>query len=69
MGEDPRYAGFMKGALHTMENAWTRPRDVWFLGFVDDVCDLPKFLSQRWDEADFLSEINALYREHPEAVT
>ncbi len=70
MGEDPRYAGFMRGALHTMENAWTRPRDVWFLGFVDDICDIfPNFFHKDRDEADFLTEINALYRKHLEAVT
>ena len=68
-GEDPRYTGFMKGALHTMENAWTRPRDVWFLGFVDDVCEIFSdfFLKDR-DEQAFLSDINRLYRKHREVI-
>ena len=67
-GGDHRYSGFLKGARHTMENAWTRPRDVWFLGFVDDVCDIfpPFFLKDR-DEAAMLNEINALYQKHLEA--
>ncbi|WP_136444066.1 extracellular solute-binding protein [Pacificoceanicola onchidii] len=67
MGKDPRYSGFLHGALHTMENAWTRPRDVWFLGFVDDVCDIfPGFFLKDRDETDFLREINALYQKHLE---
>lgn len=65
--DDPRFAGFLKGAYHTMENAWTRPRDIWFLGFVDDVCAIfPDFFLRDRDEATFLAEINALYRKHRE---
>ena len=65
--DDPRFAGFLKGAYHTMENAWTRPRDIWFLGFVDDVCAIfPDFFLRDRDEAAFLAEINALYRKHRE---
>lgn len=68
MGSDDRYSGFLKGALHTMENAWTRPRDVWFLGFVDDVCEIfPAFFLKDRDEEAMLKEINALYRNHREA--
>lgn len=63
--DDPRYARFLKGAFHTMDNAWTRPRDVWFLGFVDDVCAIfPDFFLRDRDEATFLAEIDALYRKH-----
>ena len=63
--DDPRYAGFLKGAYHTMETAWTRPRDVWFLGFVDDVCAIfPDFFLRDRDETRFLADINALYRKH-----
>lgn len=65
--DDPRFAGFLKGAYHTMENAWTRPRDIWFLGFVDDVCAIfPDFFLRDRGEAAFLAEINALYRKHRE---
>lgn len=64
-GEDARYAGFLKGARHTIENAWTRPRDVWFLGFVDDVCEIfPDFFLKDIPEEDFMHDINALYRKH-----
>lgn len=62
---DPRYSGFLKGSLHTMENAWTRPRDVWFLGFVDDVCEIfPDFFLNDQDEDTFLGKINAIYAGH-----
>ena len=63
--DDPTYSGFLGGALRTMENAWTRPRDAWFLGFVDEVCAIMTgfFLRDR-DEAEFLAEIDALYRHH-----
>ncbi len=68
--DDPRYARFLKGAYRTMENAWTRPRDGWFLGFVDDVCAIfPDFFKRDRDEAKFLAEINALYRKHRENWT
>lgn len=62
---DPSYAGFLNGARRTMENAWTRPRDVWFLGFVDEVCAIfPAFFSKDRSEQAMLDEINALYRHH-----
>lgn len=65
MGDDPRFSGFLTGARHTMENAWTRPRDPWFLGFVDEVCEIfPDFFLKDIDEASFLKSINALYRKH-----
>lgn len=70
MGQDPQYSGFLKGALHTTENAWTRPRDIWFLGFVDDVCEIfPDFFLKDRDEEAFMTEINALYSKHLEART
>ena len=68
MGGDPRYSGFLKGSLHTIENAWTRPRNAWFLGFVDDVSDiLPDFFLKDRDESSFLDEINAIDCRHREA--
>ncbi len=65
MASDPRYKGFLKGARRTMDTAWTRPRDPWFLGFVDAVCATMHafFLNDRSEEV-FLRDINALYREH-----
>ena len=64
-GSDPDYAGFLSGGLHTMENAWTRPRDVWFLGFIDDLCEVfPDFFVKDLDESAFLETINKLYRHH-----
>ena len=51
------------GVIHTMRDAWTGPRDAWFLGFVDDVCEiLPDLFAVDRDETGFLKEINALYR-------
>lgn len=70
MGPDPRYSGFMHGAMHTMENAWTRPRDVWFLEFVDQVCEIfPTFFLKDRDEEAFLKDINAIYLKHLEKST
>ena len=64
-GDDPRHSGFLKGARRTIDNAWTRPRDPWFLGFVDDVCAImPDLFLRDRDEASFLAEIDALYRKH-----
>lgn len=64
-GENPDVAGFFKGGLHTIDNAWTRPRDVWFLGFVDDVCEImPDFFRKNIATDAFLAQINALYQHH-----
>lgn len=65
MSGDPRYKGFLTGARRTMDTAWTRPRDPWFLGFVDAVCAILSdfFLNGRPEEA-LLGGINALYRKH-----
>lgn len=63
--DDPRYSGFLQGGFRTMESAWTRPRDPWFLGFVDDVCAiLPDFFTRDIPEERFLGEIDGLYRHH-----
>lgn len=65
LGNDPRYSGFLSGGRYTMEQAWTRPRDVWFLGFVDEVCAvMTDFFTKDLAEDRFLAEINALYRKH-----
>lgn len=63
--EDPAYRGFLHGARRTMENAWTRPRDARFLGFVDEVCALfPDFFLKNQSSDHMLGQINALYRHH-----
>ena len=63
--DDPDVAGFFHGGFNTMENAWTRPRDAWFLGFVDEICALmPDFFRRSVPAGDFLSKINAVYRHH-----
>ena len=62
---NPDTSGFFKGAFHTMENAWTRPRDAWFLDFVDDICEImPDFFRKEIRPEAFLSRINMLYRHH-----
>ena len=63
--DDPAYRGFLRGGRHTMDHAWTRPRDIWFLDFVDDVCGVftDFFLKDQSAEA-MLTTINALYRHH-----
>ena len=61
----PRYAGFLDGAFDTITNAWTRPRDEWFLHFVDDVCEIfPGFFLKDRAEEDMLRDINNLYLKH-----
>ncbi len=63
MRSDPRYAGFLDGGYCAMENAWTRPRDVWFLDFVDDVCEIfPDFFRKDQDEEHFLGHMNDFYQ-------
>lgn len=64
-GADPRFSGFLKGGHSAMEQAWTRPRDPWFLGFVDDVCELfPGFFVKDEPIQKTLDQINTLYRHH-----
>ena len=63
--DDQDYAGFLGGARNTMESAWTRPRDIWFLGFVDDVCEIfPDFFLQDRSAESMMSAINTIYRHH-----
>ena len=65
--QNPEAAGFFNGGFHTIDNAWTRPRDVWFLGFVDDVCEImPDFFRKEIPEDRFLDRINTLYRHNLE---
>lgn len=57
------YAGFFNGAFDTMSSAWTRPRDEWFLHYVDDVCEvMSDFFIQDIPSDRFLAELNSLYR-------
>lgn len=61
----PNFAGFMDGGFETIRTAWTRPREAWFLHFVDDVCAvMTDFFLKDQDEAAFLAIVNALYRKH-----
>lgn len=67
MRTDPTYSGFLEGALPTMQDAWTRPRDIWFLGFVDDVCDVfPSLFKRERSAEEFLALLNRIYRHHRE---
>ncbi len=62
---DPEYGRFFGGAFTTMSEAWTRPRDTWFIGFVDEVCELiPGFFRRGIPEDVFLKSLNALYQNH-----
>lgn len=62
---NPNVAGFFQGGFHTMDQAWTRPRDVWFLDFVDDVCDVfPSFFRKKIPAETFLNRLNTLYLHH-----
>ncbi|WP_424986989.1 extracellular solute-binding protein [Microbulbifer sp. S227A] len=61
----PDVAGFFRGGFHTIDNAWTRPRDPWFLGFVDDMCEImPDFFRKNIPVDSFLDRMNVLYRDH-----
>ncbi|MDG4674926.1 hypothetical protein P9A16_27775 [Shinella sp. 838] len=62
---DPSFAGFMDGGFETIRTAWTRPRDAWFLLFVDDVCEvITDFFLKDQDEFAFLAQLNQLYCKH-----
>ena len=62
---DPDYSGFLEGGFETMRTAWTRPRDPWFLPFVDNVCGvITDFFLKDRDETAFLAVVNSLYRRH-----
>ncbi len=69
-GRNKEVAPFFRGGFHTIDNAWTRPRDPWFLGFVDDVCAIfPGFFRKNTPSETFLSGINAIYRHHRKGVS
>lgn len=62
---NPDVAPFFGGGFATIDAAWTRPRDPWFLGFVDDVCAaMPSFFRKPIPAEDFLRTLNTLYRHH-----
>ncbi len=62
-GAETNYSGFLSGAFPAMETAWTRPRDVWFLGLVDDVCAvIDNFFHKDRNEEEFLRDMNKMYR-------
>ncbi|MEM7461972.1 MAG: ABC transporter substrate-binding protein [Pseudomonadota bacterium] len=68
LGNDPDYAGFLANTWDTMSTAWTRPRDPWFLAYVDDVCAVyPDFFLKDLDPATFLATLNKLYRHHTQS--
>ena len=61
----PRYTGFLDGAYDTITTAWTRPREEWFLHFVDDLCEIfPAFFQKDRAEDAMLADINAIFRKH-----
>lgn len=58
-------AGFFDGGFHTIDNAWTRPRDPWFLNYVDEVCEvIPSFFRKDTPVETFLAQLDKLYRHH-----
>ncbi|MCZ2722955.1 ABC transporter substrate-binding protein [Marinomonas sp. 15G1-11] len=62
---DKLYHHFFNGVYNTMSNAWTRPRDEWFLGFVDDVCLIfPDFFRNNIECDTFVAHLNSLYLKH-----
>lgn len=61
----PDVAGFFKGGFATIDNAWTRPREPWFLEYVDAVCEImPDFFRKNIPSEIFLATLNTLYRHH-----
>ena len=62
---NPDVAGFFDGAFYTIDNAWTRPREPWFLAYVDEVCAiLPDYFRKQIPAEAFLGQLNQLYRHH-----
>lgn len=60
--DDPRFSPFLRGGFETIRTAWTRPRDPWFLPFVDEVCEvISGFFTSDLNEAAFLATINKIY--------
>ncbi len=63
--DDPELSGFYKGGYRTIDNAWTRPREPWFLGYVDAVCEIiSDFFRKNIPTDTFLAALNSLYRHH-----
>ncbi len=61
--KNPDVSGFFKGGFHTMNNAWTRPREVWFLEFVDDICAaFPDFFRKNIPVETFLKQLNIMFQ-------
>lgn len=66
---DPQYKGFFQGGFHTIDNAWTRPRDTWFLGFVDDACEImPDFFRKDLTSQECLKRLNTAYSHHTKGI-
>lgn len=62
---DPRFSPFLRGGFETMRSAWTRPRDPWFLPFVDEICEvITGFFTSDLAAEAFLSTINKIYVHH-----
>jgi multiple sugar transport system substrate-binding protein len=69
MALDADVSGFFQGGWHTIDNAWPRPRAPWFLGFVDEVCEIfPDFFAKAIPGDAFLTSINALYQKYTTEV-
>lgn len=63
--ENPEFSGFLAGGFNTINTAWTRPREAWFLTYVDAVCEImPDFFLKDVPEDVFLGQLNSLYRHH-----
>lgn len=64
---DPKYSRFFEDAFATIDTAWTRPRDRWFLKFVDEACEImPAFFKQDKTNDWCLQALNKAYRNHLE---
>ncbi len=62
---DPNFGAFFNGGFDTIDTAWTRPRDPWFLGFVDDACEImPAFFKRDLSNEAVLKQLNDAYRHH-----
>ncbi len=61
-GRNPEVAPLFRGGFHTIDNAWTRPRDPWFQGFVDDACTVsPDFFGKNIPSDVFLADFDAIF--------
>lgn len=62
---NPDAAAFFDGGFYTIDAAWTRPREPWFLAYVDAVCEImPDFFRKNIPVETFLETLNTLYRHH-----